>query len=408
MLAPDRPAPLRSQGRGERQSTWSKHMPAEYSSPHQRLFAKTRRIFSLVRKESRQIFRDPSSVGIGVILPLILILLFGYGISLDVLSVPVAVVLEDPSPDAADLAAGFQLSPYFDARLMTAMPAAEQLMLERKVDGIVRIRPDFARNLAQGNAEVQVLVHGTDANRARIIQGYADGAVAEWAARRGAEGHAVPAGPVNVRDRLWFNEANNSHYFLVPGLVVIVMTLIGAMLTTLVMAREWERGTLEALFVTPVRTDEILLGKMIPYFVLGMIGLALCLLSARYLFHVPLRGSLAVLTLASMLYLLVALGIGLLISSITKNQFVASQLTMLVTFLPAFMLSGFIFDLRSMPAVVRIITYALPARYYVALLQTLFLAGDVWSVILPNGAVLAGMAAVLLILARLVTRKRLG
>ncbi|HLW63830.1 MAG TPA: ABC transporter permease [Gemmataceae bacterium] len=383
-------------------------MPAEYSSPHQRLFAKTRRIFSLVRKESRQIFRDPSSVGIGVILPLILILLFGYGISLDVLSVPVAVVLEDPSPDAADLAAGFQLSPYFDARLMTAMPAAEQLMLERKVDGIVRIRPDFARNLAQGNAEVQVLVHGTDANRARIIQGYADGAVAEWAARRGAEGHAVPAGPVNVRDRLWFNEANNSHYFLVPGLVVIVMTLIGAMLTTLVMAREWERGTLEALFVTPVRTDEILLGKMIPYFVLGMIGLALCLLSARYLFHVPLRGSLAVLTLASMLYLLVALGIGLLISSITKNQFVASQLTMLVTFLPAFMLSGFIFDLRSMPAVVRIITYALPARYYVALLQTLFLAGDVWSVILPNGAVLAGMAAVLLILARLVTRKRLG
>ena len=383
-------------------------MPNEYSSPHQRLTAKLWRIISLVRKESRQIFRDPSSVGIGVILPLLLILIFGYGISLDVLSVPVAVVLEDPSPEAADLAAGFQLSPYFDARLMTAMPQAQELMLERKVDGIVRIRPDFARNLAQGNAEVQVLVHGTDANRARIIQGYADGAVAEWAARRGAEGRAVPPGPVNVRDRLWFNEANNSHYFLVPGLVVIVMTLIGAMLTTLVMAREWERGTLEALFVTPVRTDEILLGKTIPYFALGMVGLALCLLSARYLFHVPLRGSLAVLTLASMLYLLVALGIGLLISSVTKSQFVASQLTMLVTFLPAFMLSGFIFDLRSMPTAVRVITYALPARYYVALLQTLFLAGDVWSVILSNGAVLAGMAAVLLILARLVTRKRLS
>src|SRR5262249_54385630 len=158
---------------------------------------------------------------------------------------------------------------------------------ERKVDGIVRIRPDFARNLANGNAEVQVLVHGTDANRARIIQGYAEGAVAEWAARRGAEGRAVPAGPVSVRERLWFNEATNSRYFLVPGLVVIVMTLIGAMLTTLVMAREWERGTLEALFVTPVRTDEILLGKTIPYFALGMIGFALCLLSARYLFDVP-------------------------------------------------------------------------------------------------------------------------
>jgi ABC-2 type transport system permease protein len=212
---------------------------------------------------------------------------------------------------------------------------------------------------------------------------------------------------VVVQERVWFNEANDSHYFLVPGLVVLVMTLIGAMLTSLVLAREWERGTLEALFVTPVRAGEILLGKTIPYFVLGMIGLALCLLGAKFLFHVPLRGSVAVLVVVSMLYLLVALGIGLLISSATKSQFVASQLTMLVTFLPAFMLSGFLFDLRSMPAAVRLLTYALPARYYVALLQTLFLAGDVWSVILPNGAVLAGMAAVLL-LAQSDTRKSLA
>jgi ABC-2 type transport system permease protein len=174
------------------------------------------------------------------------------------------------------------------------------------------------------------------------------------------------------------------------------------------MAREWERGTFEALFVTPVRAYEILLGKMIPYFLLGMIGLVLCLFSAKFLFHVPMRGSVTVLAGVSMLYLLVALGIGLFISSATKSQFVASQLTMLVTFLPAFMLSGFLFDLRSMPAAVRVLTYALPARYYVALLQTLFLAGDVWGVILPNAAVLAGMAVVLLFLARSVTRKRLA
>ena len=135
------------------------------------------------------------------------------------------------------------------------------------------------------------------------------------------------------------------------------MTLIGALLTAMVMAREWERGTLEALFVTPVRIDEILLGKTIPYFALGMVGLSLCLLAARFLFHVPLRGSVWVLAGRSMLYLLVALGIGLLISSATKSQFVASQMTLLVTFLPAFMLSGFLFDLRSMPAVVRLITY---------------------------------------------------
>ena len=378
------------------------------TSSHHRLSARARRVWSLVRKEARQIVRDPSSIAIGVVLPLLLILLFGYGVSLDVLNVPVAVVLEDPSPEATELAAGFRLSPYFDAHPLTSMPRAQELMLAGQVDGIVRIRPDFARHLALGDAEVQVVVHGTDANRARIIQGYAEGAVGQWAARRAAEGRDVPGGPVAVQSRLWFNEANDSHYFLVPGLIVLVMTLIGAMLTTLVMAREWEQGTLEALFVTPVRPGEVLLGKTIPYFALGMLGLALCLLAGKFLFHVPFRGSVAVLAGASMLYLLVALGIGLLISSATRSQFVASQLTMLITFLPAFMLSGFLFDLRSMPAAVRLLTYALPARYYVALLQTVFLAGDVWSVILPNAAVLALMAAVLLFLTRAVTRKKLG
>ncbi len=383
-------------------------MPLVDSSHYSRFPAKVRRILSLVRKEVLQIFRDPSSVGIGIVMPVILILLFGYGLSLDVKDAPVAVVLEDPSPEATELAAGFQLSPYFDAQILASMPQAQDLMMAREIDGIVRIRPDFARNLALGNAEVQVVVRGTDANRARIIQGYAQGAVAQWAARRAAQGHAVVSGPVAVKDRLWFNEANDSHYFLVPGLIVLVMTLIGAMLTTLVMAREWERGTFEALFVTPVRVDEILLGKTIPYFMLGMIGLALCLLAAKFLFHVPIRGSVTILAGSSMLYLLVALGIGLLISAATKNQFTASQLTMLVTFLPAFMLSGFLFDLRNMPAAVRLLTYALPARYYVALLQTLFLAGDVWGVILPNASVLAAMALTLLLLARAVTRKKLA
>jgi len=370
--------------------------------------AKLLRIRSLVVKESRQIIRDPSSIAIGIVLPVLLILLFGYGLSLDVLDVPVAVVLEDPSPDAAEVAAGFQLSPYFEAQLLTSMPEAEQLMMDRKVDGIVRIRPDFARHLALGDAEVQVLVHGTDANRARIIQVYALATVGQWAARRLAEGRAVSAGPVSVRDRLWFNEANDSRHFLVPGLIVLIMTLIGALLTAMVMARAWERGTLEALFVTPVRPDEILWGKTIPYFVLGLMGLALCVLSAKFLFHVPLRGSIAVLVVVSMLYLLVALGIGLLISSAVKSQFVASQLTLLITFLPAVMLSGFLFDLRSMPAAVRFLTYLLPARYYVSLLQTIFLAGDVWSIIVPNAAVLAVMAAGLWLVTRSVTQKKLA
>jgi len=360
-------------------------------------------------KETRQVIRDPSSIAIGVVLPMILILLFGYGLSLDVKNVPVAIVVEDSGPAAQELVAGFQLSPYFRAQITHAMPPAETLMLERSVDAIVRIPADFERRVNSGSAEVQVLLHGGDANRARIIQGYVQGAIQVWNARQAAEGKTLPAAgaAVAVQMRLWFNDANESHYFLVPGLIVLVMTLIGALLTAMVVAREWERGTLESLFVTPVRSEEILLGKTLPYFFLGLIGLALCIVAAKYLFHVPLRGTLPVLLGASTLYVLVALGIGLLISSAAKNQLVASQLSMLATFMPALMLSGFLFDLRSMPAAIRVITYVLPARYYVTLLQTIFLAGNVWRVILPNMLVLAVMTVLLGFGARAATRKRL-
>jgi ABC-2 type transport system permease protein len=381
---------------------------------------KARRVRALVVKETRQVIRDPSSIAIGVVLPMILILLFGYGLSLDVKNVPVAVVVENPTPAAMELVAGFQLSPYFHVQITRSMPPAERLMLQRSVDAIVRIPSDFERRVNAGHAEVQVLLHGGDANRARIIQGYVQGAIQAWNARQAAEGKVMDTaagkaddmtaagGSVAVQMRLWFNDANESRYFLVPGLIVLVMTLIGALLTAMVMAREWERGTLESLFVTPVRSEEILLGKTIPYFLLGMIGLALCVISAKYLFHVPLRGTLPVLLGASMLYVLVALGIGLLISSAVKNQLVASQLALLATFMPALMLSGFLFDLRSMPTPIRLITYVLPARYYVTLLQTIFLAGNVWQVIVPNMLVLATMTALLGLASRAVTRKRLG
>jgi ABC-2 type transport system permease protein len=265
---------------------------------------KVRRIFALLRKETSQIVRDPSSIAIGIVLPLASILLLGYGLSLDVKNVSAAVVLEDSSAEATELAAGFQLSTYFNARFSPTMRAAEELMLDREVDGIIRIGSDFARALRIGEAEVQVIVHGTDANLARIIQGYAQSAIGQWATRRAGEGHEVSGGPVVVQSRLWFNEAFESRWFLVPGLIVLIMTLIGALLTALVMAREWERGTLEALFVTPVRIDEILLGKTVPYFVMGMIGLALCLLAAKFLFHVPFRGSIWVLAGVSVLYLI--------------------------------------------------------------------------------------------------------
>ena len=264
-------------------------------------------------------------------------------------------------------------------------------MLAREVDGIVRIRADFARRLAAGDAEVQVLVHGTDANRARIIAGLCPGRGRPVGGAAGGRGRRRSAGgPVVVQSRLWFNEANDSHYFLVPGLIVLVMTLIGALLTAhgdgARMGARHARGAVRhpgAGRRDPAGQDDPLLRP-------GHGRLALCVLAGRFLFHVPFRGSVWVLVGVSMLYLLVALGIGLLISSAIKSQFVASQLTLLVTFLPAMMLSGFLFDLRSMPAGGAAASpMSLPARYYVALLQTLFLAGDVWSVILPNAAVLA-------------------
>jgi ABC-2 type transport system permease protein len=382
-------------------------MTLSYPSASHPFARRFRRIRALVNKESRQIIRDPSSIAIGIVLPVLLILLFGYGLSLDVTNVPIAVVRGDLSPDASEFVAGLRLSPYFHARAVMSMAEAQELMQQEKVDAIVLLQSDFSRRLQAGDAQVQLIVHGTDANHARIVQTYAQAGISQAIARRAAQSKTAPAPAVKVQSRLWFNEANESRYFLVPGLVVLIMTLIGALLTAMVMAREWERGTLESLFVTPVHPDEILLGKTIPYFALGLIGLVLCVVAAKFMFKVPIRGSLWVLCGTSMIYLLVALGMGLLISSAVKSQFVASQVTLLVTFMPAVMLSGFLFDLRSMPAAVRAITYVLPARYYVAILQTAFLAGDVWEVILPNAAILSAMAITLLLLSRLVTRKKL-
>jgi ABC-2 type transport system permease protein len=347
---------------------------------------------------------------VGLFLPVILILIFGYGLSFDIRNAPVAIVADDTSPIAQDVISGFDLSPYFSVIRPASLHAAQQLMLKRKIDAIVYLQSDFSRQLAAGNAVIQVLANGVDANRARVLQAFAQGAIGQWSIKRAAAGDtaalSVPA--VSVETRLWYNEANNSTYFLVPGLIVLIMTLNGALLTSLVMAREWERGTLESLFVTPVSSSEIVISKLIPYFGVGLAGLAMCLLAGKFLFGVPIRGSLLLIILISMLYLLVSLSLGLLISAATKNQFLASQLALVLSFLPALMLSGFIFDLHSVPAIVRAISRVLPATYYVEVLQTLFLAGDVWGIVMKDTAVLTIFAVVLLVMTRLNTRKVLA
>ena len=361
------------------------------------------RLRALTHKETRQLLRDKSNLMVGLFLPLLLILIFGYGLSFDVKDASVALVTEDTSPAAQDVLSGFHLSPYFSPVPLVSMNVALQLMRERKVDAIVYLRADFSRTLASGDATIQVLVNGVDANRARVLEAYAQGAIGSWSAKHA--GQASPA--VTLEARQWFNEANNSRYFLVPGLIVLIMTLNGALLTSLVVAREWERGTLESLFVTPVRATEIVISKLVPYFVVGLLGLIMCLLSAKFLFAVPIRGSLTLIVITSMLYLLVALGTGLLISAATKNQFLASQVALVVSFLPALMLSGFIFDLRSVPAAIRYISRVLPATYYVEALQTLFLAGNVAGLLLKDCAILVVAAAALLVFARLNIRKEL-
>lgn len=366
------------------------------------------RLRGLMRKEFWQILRDPSSIAIAFVMPVVLLLLFGYGVSLDAEHVPVGLVVEDPGGEAAAFTAEFRQSRYFVPLDIQDMPTALAALETGAIDAVIHLRNNFAEAVIRGDgAPVQVILNGVDANTARLVQGYVQGTWLTWLEHRAEAAGGRLQVPVEVEQRIWYNPEVRSRNFLVPGLVAIVMTLIGALLTALVMAREWERGTMEALLVTPVSMGEILLGKLLPYFVLGTGGMLLSVAMAVWLFEVPLRGSLWVLFATGSLFLLVALGMGLLISVAARNQFVAGQAAIITTFLPAFILSGFIFDIGSMPWGIEAITYAIAARYFVAILQSVFLAGDVWSVILPNALALIALAVLFLGLARRRSRKRL-
>jgi ABC-2 type transport system permease protein len=366
------------------------------------------RVRAIIRKESLQILRDPSSIAIAFVMPVLLLLLFGYGVSLDAKHVRLALVVEQADANTASLTGAFQQSNYFNPVSYDNIQQAEQALMSHDVDGIVWLRNDFsARLLSTGDATIGVFVNGVDANQARITEGYIQGVWQTW-----LSGYARERGrdidlPVQLEPRIWFNPAVRSRNFLVPGLIAVIMTLTGAMLTSMVVAREWERGTMEALMVTPIRIWEITLGKLLPYFVLGMGGMLLSVAMALWLFDVPLRGSFWVLTAASALYMMVALGMGLLISTVARSQFVAGQIALVATFLPAFILSGFIFQISSMPGPVQAITHVIPARYFVAILQTVFMAGDIWPVLLANSAALLLMMLILLALVRRKSRKRL-
>jgi len=367
-----------------------------------------RRLRGLMRKEFVQIRRDPSALAVAFILPAVLLLIFGYGVSLDARNVPLALVVQRPDALTASFSSQFYHSPYFRPRQFRTIQEAEQALASREVDGIVWLRSDFTRRAhSAGAAPIGVIVNGVDANNARIVEGYMQQVWATWLATRAQATGRISPLPIAAQPQVRFNPAVSSKDYLIPGLIAMIMTLTGALLTALVIAREWERGTMEALMVTRVRMREILLSKLVPYFVLGMGGMAASVALAVFLFGVPLQGSILVLTTTSALFMLAALGMGLLISGVARNQFVAGQIAIITTFLPAFILSGFVFDINSMPTAIQIVTHIVAARYFVSILQSVFLAGDIWAVILPNAAALAVMAAIFLGLARASAHKRL-
>jgi ABC-2 type transport system permease protein len=319
------------------------------------------------------------------------------------------VVLEDSSAPALRLAQAYQQSGYFDVTMARSVAAVRDRMVDGELRAIIVIPQDFGEGVKRGNAPpVQIITDGSQPNTASFAAAYGEGVRAAWSVAEGLErnpGAAEP--PVSVSTRYWYNPELMSRYFLVPGSIANVMTMVGTLLTALVIAREWERGTMEAMMATPISMAEFIASKVIPYFLLAQVSMALCAVIGVWVFGVPFRGSVLTLFAISSAFLMPALGLGLFISAATKNQFVASQIALLTAFLPTFLLSGFIYEIGSMPWPIQALTYLVPARYLIPTLQSVFLAGDQWALILPNIGIMLGFGALFFLLAFRVTRRSL-
>ena len=368
-----------------------------------------RRLRALIWKEGIQILNDPSSILIAFVLPVILLFLFGYAVSLDSTRLRVGIALAERSPESASLIAALSDSKYFDIETGFDRRALEADLVAGRLRGVIVIPSDFSQKLLRPAEEptIQVIADGSEPNTANFVQNYILAAVNIWREERRMETAGGSPSSIGLQTRVWFNPSLESKNYLVPGSIAIVLTMIATLLTALVVAREWERGTMEALMATPVRIQELILGKLIPYFGLGIGSMTFCTLVALSVFGVPLRGSFVTLTLITSVFLLGGLGIGLLVSTLTRSQFVASQIAVVLGFLPAFQLSGFLFEISSMPPPIQWLTHLFPARYYVQALQTIFLAGDVPYLLVTNGLVLLAFAVLFFLLNARMTRKRL-
>lgn len=361
---------------------------------------------ALALKEGIQAIRDPSIILIAFVLPAIMLFLFAYAVSLDIRRVPIGLVMESNSPAAQSLAAAFSATRYFTVTIVHDRHKINQELIDERVRGYVVIPQDFAKRLDSypQTPLIQIITDGSQPNTANFVANYAKGVISLWRASRSPRFTNLA---MTLIPRFWFNPELESRRFLVPGAIAIVMTMIGTLLTAMVVAREWERGTMEAIMSTPASVFEILVGKLLPYFVLGLGATIIAALLAIFVFGVPLRGSWFALLLLSTVFLVPALGQGLLISAVAKNQFIAAQMALFSGFLPSFLLSGFLFEINSMPLPIRALSYVVPARYFVTSLQTIFLAGDIWPLFFPNMLAMLAIGLVFFTIARLKTRKNL-
>lgn len=347
-----------------------------------------KRVKAIAKKEFIQIWRDPRSLSLGLAIPVILIVLFGYALSLDIDDVPMVIWDQDKSQASVEFIKNFGNSRYFDVKAYydNYRDIESDINNSRAMIGMV-IPKDFSHYLNSGRkAPVQVILDGSDSNTAQIALGYVSATVYAFNVRLVQRALRAAAAPtvrtLDLRARVWFNQSFESKNFIVPGLIAIIMMIISALLTSLTVAREWERGTMEQLIATPVRGGELIIGKFIPYFVIGLIDLVVAVLMGRFVFDVPLRGSVVLLFFLSSMFLTGALALGIYISTVAKNQLMASQMALLVSFLPTFLLSGFTYEIFNMPPFVRALTYLIPARYFITILRGIYLKGiglsDLW------------------------------
>lgn len=363
---------------------------------------------ALIIKEFHQIVRDPSSILIAFVLPLMLLIIYMYAVNLDTVRLTLGMKIDDPSQQVTTIVDAFKNNKFVTPIVYDNPQKMYDDLTGSKLRGFVVIPSDFSSKLDKNQtATVEVVADGSEVNLANYVQNYNIAIFNQWLNDASKYAQKIPPELIGIDTRYWYNQEINSHYFVLPGSLSITMTLIGMLLTALVVAREWERGTMEALLTTKITKLQFVLGKYIPYFILGMMSMVFNVFMCINIFQIPFRGHLIVLFTFSALFLIAAMGQGLLISTILKDQFTASQAALVAGFLPSLMLSGLIFPISSMPTAIQLLSKVVPSQYFVSCIQSEFMAGTVKEIIIPNCIFLGIFGAILFVLVYKKTQMRL-